>query len=161
MNKLGPIFHKLKDKINFKVILIGINNLPDWPSNIPYEIIAWSESTEVTIIQSFDIGVMPLFLDHSWNQAKCGFKLIQYMACNKPVIASPVGINSDIVSHGKDGYLAASQEEWVYYLYDLLLHPEKRKSFGRLGKEKIEKFYSSERINLKIKALLTTLLMSS
>jgi len=74
-------------------------------------IIPWSEKTEVREILKFDVGIMPL-RDNPWSRGKCGFKLIQYMSCRKSLIASPVGINSDIVKDGENGLLAKSEDEW-------------------------------------------------
>ena len=42
-------------------------------------------------------------------------KLIQYMACGKPVIGSAYGANKDIVKHGITGYLATSESDWIEY----------------------------------------------
>ena len=53
------------------------------------EIIPWQESTEVDAIRTMDIGIMPLN-DTLWSKGKCGYKLIQYMACGVPVVASPL-----------------------------------------------------------------------
>ena len=35
------------------------------------------------------------------------------MACGLPVVASPVGINRDVVEPGTNGFLASSTEDWV------------------------------------------------
>lgn len=71
----------------------------------------WSEGTEAAEIQQFDIGIMPLS-DDLWEKGKCGYKLIQYMACGKPVVATPVGVNKMIVRQGVNGFLANTEAEW-------------------------------------------------
>jgi glycosyltransferase involved in cell wall biosynthesis len=109
--------------------------------DIPAEFIEWSEQTEVENIQSFNVGLMPL-LDSPWERGKCGFKLIQYMACGIPVIASPVGVNSKIVQHGMNGFLAQSSEEWVHYLRMLKQDKELREKFGLAGRMLVEEKYS-------------------
>ena len=73
---------------------------------------SWSEESEVSQIQDFDVGIMPL-PDSPWERGKCGYKLIQYMACGRPMVASPVGVNREIVGHGNNGYLASTVDEWV------------------------------------------------
>ena len=71
----------------------------------------WSSSTEVDDINSFDVGIMPLRND-DWARGKCAFKLIQYMACGIPVIASRVGANVDVVS-SDCGVLVDDSDSWV------------------------------------------------
>jgi len=75
------------------------------------DVIPWSEIDEIENILAFDIGIMPL-ADDAWSRGKCGFKLIQYMSCQKPVIASAVGVNCDIVEEGKGGLLVKSGDSW-------------------------------------------------
>src|SRR5262249_4834882 len=71
----------------------------------------WREDEEITSINEFDVGVMPL-PDEPWARGKCAFKLIQYMACGVPAVASPVGANLDVVAQ-ETGFLAADADEWV------------------------------------------------
>lgn len=141
----------LTKEINFKLNIIGIGtdrsklNL----EGIPYELIAWSEDTEVQELNHIDIGIMPLF-NCPFVQGKCGLKLIQYMACSKAVIASAVGANNTIVQHGINGFLATTKEDWYNYLLILLKDSKKRKKFGHEGRKIVEKNYSTQIIAPKL-----------
>lgn len=105
------------------------------------DVVPWSEDTEVRAIQSMDIGVMPL-TDTPWARGKCGYKLIQYMACGLPVVASPVGVNKDIVEHGVNGFLAETDAEWRSAIETLLADAELRRRMGAAGRKKVEDHYS-------------------
>src|SRR5205085_11285672 len=61
------------------------------------ELIDWSSETEADLLRESDIGITPL-PDSEFTRGKCGLKLLQYMACGMPVVASPVGANCDIVA---------------------------------------------------------------
>ena len=87
------------------------------------------------------IGIMPLD-DTPWARGKCGYKLIQYMACGIPVIASPVGVNADIVEHGVNGFLANTQAEWREAIRALLGDADLRRQMGAAGRKKVEQHYS-------------------
>ena len=100
----------------------------------------WNESTELDLINSFDVGVMPL-PDNDWTRGKCAFKLIQYMACAVPVIASPVGANSEVVNCFC-GFMAGTTQEWIDALRLLRDNPERRNDMGQAGRESVEKNYS-------------------
>lgn len=134
-NALEEIY-KLGD---VKVVLVGSGLIEI--ENLQIEIRKWNESTEVKDIQSFDVGVMPL-TDSLWERGKCGFKLIQYMACGKPVIASPIGVNVEIVKHGENGFLASNQKEWIKYFEILRNDRELRKQMGIAGRKLVEEKYS-------------------
>jgi glycosyltransferase involved in cell wall biosynthesis len=83
---------------------------------------------------------MPL-IDDEWAQGKCAFKLIQYMACGIPVIASHVGANADVVTP-ECGFLARTSSDWERAFEELYDHPEIRYAMGRAGRARVEKHYS-------------------
>jgi glycosyltransferase involved in cell wall biosynthesis len=126
-------------KHNAKLILIGSGkiNIP----GVPLEIRDWKEDTEVENILSVDVGIMPL-LDEPWERGKCGYKLIQYMACGRPVIASPVGINDRIIIDGINGFKARSSESWKRSLVKLYKDLDLRKRMGLNGRKIVEEKYS-------------------
>src|SRR6266566_2733701 len=99
-----------------RLIAIGPNRVPI--DSVPTELRRWSEETEVADIQNFDVGVMPL-PDNLWTRGKCGYKLLQYMACGRPIVASPVGANSQIVEDGNEGFLAETEGDWIRALDSL------------------------------------------
>jgi glycosyltransferase involved in cell wall biosynthesis len=102
--------------------------------------IAWTETGEVPELQKMDIGIMPL-IDLPFQRGKCGYKLIQYMACGIPVVASPVGVNSEIVSHGENGFLASTDYEWAAAL-NILSDASLRHKMGGIGRYIVEERYS-------------------
>lgn len=124
-----------------RVRFVAIGARPDQVENTPFVAVPWSESTEVELLQGIDIGIMPLE-DGPWERGKCGYKLIQYMACARPVVASPVGVNSDIVRHGKNGFLASTEEEWAESLTQLLDSDTLREGMGQQGRRRVEETYS-------------------
>ena len=96
---------------------------------IDVEFLDWSPISEIELLKSCHVGIMPLF-DNGWERGKCGFKLIQYMAGKLPIIASPVGINKDIVYEGQNGFLVDSDEEWFEALRNVYLSKTKMGDFG-------------------------------
>jgi glycosyltransferase involved in cell wall biosynthesis len=129
-------------KHNARLLLIGASD--DIASELPgvdVEVVRWSEASEVALIAGMDIGIMPL-PDGPWEKGKCGYKLIQYMACGIPVIASPVGVNVDIVGTNRCGLLATSSVKWEVALDNLLESPAQRLELGRAGRQAVESWYS-------------------
>jgi glycosyltransferase involved in cell wall biosynthesis len=100
----------------------------------------WEEATEVRLINTFDVGVMPLF-DDEWARGKCALKLIQYMACGVPVIASPVGANLDVINDSC-GLFATDSDAWLAGLRRLRDDRGLRRDMGVAGRKCVEQFYS-------------------
>ncbi|MEK7468371.1 MAG: glycosyltransferase family 4 protein [Planctomycetota bacterium] len=104
------------------------------------QFVPWHADAEIKSVQSADIGLMPL-PDDSWSKGKCGFKLLQYMACGLPSLASPVGVNAEVLDEGC-GYCVRSTEEWEEALVRLLMDPALRVEMGRKARKRAEERYS-------------------
>lgn len=105
------------------------------------EAVEWDEKTEVDEVRNMDIGIMPL-IDAPFQRGKSGYKLIQYMACGLPVVASPVGVNADIVRVGENGFLASTPGEWRDALLSLIDDPARRNRMGKAGRQRAVEHYS-------------------
>jgi glycosyltransferase involved in cell wall biosynthesis len=101
----------------------------------------WAIHTEIEDLQQFDVGIMPLPEDE-WSKGKCGFKILQYLSLGIPAVASPVGVNNEIIIDGKSGYLCSSNDSWYNALKTLIEDPGRRRSFGQAGKNFITQNYS-------------------
>jgi glycosyltransferase involved in cell wall biosynthesis len=101
----------------------------------------WNSKTEVDDLNSFDIGIMPLPNDE-WVKGKCGLKGLSYMACGVATIMSRVGVNSEIIEHDKNGFLATTEQEWIDFLSQLIENSDLRHKIGQAGRETVVKNYS-------------------
>lgn len=117
----------------------------------------WSATTEVDDLNSFDIGIMPL-PDDEWVKGKCGLKGLSYMACGVATIMSHVGVNSEIIEHGANGFLATNQQEWVNYLSELIENSDLRHQMGQSGRETVVKNYSVNANKVKYLEVLKSLI---
>jgi hypothetical protein len=139
---LEGVFHRLAERFKFKGIVVGLNRCLDWKLDC-MEYFSWELSRELAYFDLFDIGIMPL-ADSEFTRGKCAFKIIQYMAAGIPVVASPVGANTEVIRHGINGYLAHSESEWENILRCLLTDSDLRERIGRQGRETVRKQYSLE-----------------
>ena len=105
------------------------------------EFVKWNKETEIQDLLEFDIGLMPLTKD-IWAKGKCGFKALQYMALGIPALASPVGVNSQIIDDGVNGFLCESLAQWEESIQKLMKDEILRKKMGESAREKIINFYS-------------------
>jgi glycosyltransferase involved in cell wall biosynthesis len=137
LQPLAQTIKKLSNENLMQFRAIGIN-AQELGLNMASE--SWSEKSEVTSIRCLDVGIMPL-QDGPFERGKCGYKLIQYMACGLPVVASPVGVNETIVEHGVNGFLATTLQEWEQALRMLAKDPALRRRMGEAGRAKVEREY--------------------
>src|SRR5436309_14139375 len=98
----------------------------------------WRLETEQTNLASFDIGIMPLW-DSVWTRGKCGYKILQYMGVGTAVVASDVGVNNEIISHGENGFLARTEEDRVNAISSLVRSAAPRATSTFRGREGVVK----------------------
>jgi glycosyltransferase involved in cell wall biosynthesis len=104
----------------------------------------WSAATEAAEVADADIGISWL-PDDPWSLGKCGLKVLQYMAAGLPVVANPVGMNREMVQHGKTGLLATTPVEWARAIRTLADDPALRARLGAAGREMVQQHYSVAR----------------
>jgi glycosyltransferase involved in cell wall biosynthesis len=130
---------------NRRVVLRIIGNAP--PSRpfrgVETQFVPWRAAGEAEALGAAHVGIMPL-PDDPFARGKCGLKGLQYMAVGLPVVLSPVGVNVDIVEHGRNGLLASTVDEWVAALEQLAASPELRQTLGAAGRRTVEDRYSAE-----------------
>jgi glycosyltransferase involved in cell wall biosynthesis len=137
---VGPVLTALATATEFTFRVSGAGS-PPAIHNVKVESPAWSLEREVELFNTCDIGVYPL-PDDDWARGKCGFKAIQFMACGVPVVASPVGVNREIIEDGVNGFLAAGAAEWNRKLARLLADTDLRRRMGIAARRTIEERYS-------------------
>lgn len=115
--------------------------------------VEWSPSIEVSEVQSFTIGIMPL-IDNDWARGKCSFKMLTYMAVGIPVVVSPVGMNNEVLSMGACGLSAQSKNQWVETLVHLIDDLSSREKMGATGRSIVEAHYSRKVIGPKLARIL-------
>jgi len=127
------------DLVGFDSALLSPKDIEKYHINI----LDWSEEHEIKNILTFDVGIMPLH-DDPWSRGKCGFKLVQYMSCKNPVIASPVGMNTSLVKEGVNGFLVTTVEEWFEAFETLYLDKDLQKQMANNNFKKIETEYNHQ-----------------
>ncbi|MFH1996321.1 MAG: glycosyltransferase family 4 protein [Candidatus Omnitrophota bacterium] len=162
---LGPM-ERLGRKFKIKLIIAGALKQKEIYENfgriknIEVEFIDWIDSKDPSavgaVISRFDIGLYPL-LDREYNLYKCSSKGLEYMAMEKPFVASPVGENSYAFSDGEDGFFARTEDEWEDRLSRLIEDPSLRQSMGKKGRAKVETGYSTEMWAKELKKIFESL----
>ncbi len=104
------------------------------------EFVPWSESGEVAALQQMTVGLMPLD-DSEWSRGKCSFKLLCYAACGVPAVASPVGMNREVLE-ATGGVAASSLDQWVEGMDWAILRSGEARARAAAARRVVEERYS-------------------
>ncbi len=152
---------RLAEQIDFElhIIVPEIEPLADINlEGVKVRHVPWQKETEVDQLRQLDVGIMSLFAAEDWDRYKCGLKLIQYMAAGIPAVATPVGVNASIIDHGRNGFLAESDDDWATHLRTLASDLALRQSIGNAARETAAAKYSIEANYPRYKAALLRLM---
>jgi glycosyltransferase involved in cell wall biosynthesis len=142
LRPLVPVLAQLEaEGIEFEFWVIS-NQPPDFAQplqSLRYR--PWQKATEIPDLLAFHVGLMPLE-DDPWAQGKCAFKALQYMALGIPALVSPVGMNTDVVQDGVNGYVCHESTDWLLRLRQLLTDAAHRQQLGQAARATIEQRYS-------------------
>ncbi len=140
LEELYPALKEIESKFPEIVFLVIADRPPVMSlKNILFK--AWSAETEVEDLMLADIGIMPL-PDDEWSKGKCGFKALQYMALEIPALVSPVGVNTEIVIDGNEGFHCKTSDDWIRNIGQLIANETLRKEMGKRGRQKVINNYS-------------------
>jgi len=140
LRHVEPMLQALARTVRFTLKVVGSPDVS--MGGIAVESKAWSARSEIDDLRSFDVGIMPL-PDDPWSRGKCGLKALQYLAVGVPTVVSPVGVNREIIEDGTNGFVAATERQWVEKLTLLLADRALRARVAREGRRTVEERYSA------------------
>lgn len=113
LSGLFPTLRELGTRIPLRLVVVTrlpAARLPKAPG-LAVEYVAWSPANERTVLAASHVGLAPLPAS-AWTAAKCGARLLAYLAAGLPSIASPVGVQRDLAQHDVTALVASSPGEW-------------------------------------------------
>jgi hypothetical protein len=138
------VLGEIRERLSFELVVIS-DEPPRFLRDIGWaRFLPWSPAVEKSIADHMDVGIMPL-QDNPYQTAKCGAKLVQYMAAGLPVIATPIGVNRDLVINEVTGCWATGPGDWRQAIHLLAEQETLRATFGRAGREHVMRNYSIAR----------------
>jgi glycosyltransferase involved in cell wall biosynthesis len=135
------------------VVAVMADAPPSQFAGLPFEFTPWSETGELAFLRSLDVGLMPLS-DDPFSRGKCGFKLLQYMACGVPAVASPVGVNVEICDDGRTAALAASPDHWAPAILRIADDPAAARATAAAARARVEERWSARVLGPRFAAAL-------
>lgn len=95
-------------------------------------------SDAVRLMKTFDVYVSSAL----WEGLPIA--LLEAMACRRPIVATDVGGNNDVVVHGTTGFLVPVGSPWALAdrVNTLLADPALRREFGDAGRQRVEELFS-------------------
>ncbi len=143
----APALRRLSQSHRFELFIVGPSAEPLVPIdlrgvNVNFQ--QWRAEREIEDLHRMDIGLMPLPDGQPWMRYKAATKLVQYLSVGIPAVASPIGVNADILDGNRVGFAASNDEEWFQGMEQLLTDPRLRQEMGARGRQLVTESYSIE-----------------
>jgi len=94
-------------------------------------------------IGQVDINIAPLELDNPFCQSKSELKYFEAGIVGVPTVASPTDAFKFAITHGENGLLASTTQEWLANLELLSLDSARRQAMGETARQHVLAHYTS------------------
>jgi glycosyltransferase involved in cell wall biosynthesis len=141
LRSLAPVLRELHRRTGARLTLIGTSQRTLGDLEELIDRTAWSEAGQYSQLAELDLGIAPV-PDRPYERGKSGYKLLQYGAAGVPLVASPVGVNREILSRFR---MPGPEQvaDWLDAIVDLLNRPvADREALGRAARETTRAHYS-------------------
>lgn len=158
MKYLYPVAKPIRNAVT-SVPGAELHIISDSPVNLPPELrtvakfIRWQPDIELESLPHWSVGLMPL-TSNEWERGKCAFKLLQYLAAGVPAVASPVGMNAEVLGASEVGIAPTTAAQWEDAIRFLLENESVGKALGSNGRRLVEERYSLDVVSQSWKAVL-------
>lgn len=143
----APALRRLAEDCDFELLVVAPSAEPLSKidlTGVRVNFQNWKPELEIAHLHRMDIGLMPLPEGQTWMKYKAATKLVQYLAVGTPAVASPIGVNAQILGEHRVGLAATTTDQWLTALRQLLDAPSLRQQLGQAGRELIGREYSIE-----------------
>ena len=146
LKEISKPLNDLVNNVGMEIYVIG--GKKELIGNLKCKIIEWNEHMYIRDISQFHVGIMPL-QNSVWEEGKCGFKILQYMGLKIPVVASPFGVNKNIIKDGVNGLIANNNDEWYNKILLLSKNKNLYKKFSAEGYKTVSNLFSIDKYEKK------------
>jgi len=147
----------LHEERHVRLVIVGHLDVGAFPGLAPFRdqidlfpTCHWKELPAV--IAGVDINLIPLELT-PFNEGKSNLKYYEAGLVEVPSVASPTRIFCESITHGHNGLLARTPEEWYDALHELIARPDWRRQMGRNALEHVLQNYTPEAIGTEAAAV--------
>ena len=145
LEMLKPAFRELAMKYpgRLEFVFYGANlnfeeDIPATITNCQSETFVYADYVKIALSQKANIAIAPLE-DILYNHCKSSIKFFEYTATGMPGVYSRVTPYTSVVEEGVNGFTAATIEEWIDALSQLIENPQLRESMALSAQETVRR----------------------
>lgn len=126
--------------VKYRFICSKFNQIEE----INCEIFEWEENTFYTLLNEFDIGIVPIsYKENEFLKGKVAMKSLEMMASAIPMVSSPFGVSEFLVDK-QSVIFATSIQSWIDSIEILINNINLREKIGKNAHSTFLKYHSYE-----------------
>jgi glycosyltransferase involved in cell wall biosynthesis len=145
LQQIGNLLGQLCKIADFKLRVIS-KTPPDFSFNCNWEWKKYDYQNESKLMEGAVAGIVPIN-DTPHDRAKGVYKAKTYLAAGIPVVGPPLGYLNNIVVSNENGFLCASESEWIECLSKLIKNPSERIRISKKARHSAERKFSHDAVS--------------